>query len=143
MSRSQRFLLIAVAAVVAVGAFIALRPADDDESEPVPAATATTPAEAGGSETTPAPAPTTQRIRIRGGEPVGGKAEIVAEKGETVRFVVTSDAPHTVHLHGYDIAKAVAPGEPARYRFEASIEGIFEVELEDTGTPIAELRVEP
>jgi hypothetical protein len=60
-----------------------------------------------------------------------------------VRFTVTSDVAEEVHVHGYDILKEVAPGAPARFRFEATFEGIFEVELERSGEPILELRVEP
>ena len=151
MSRSTRFTLIAVAVVAVAVAFVALQPDDDEDSAQQPAGAAR--AEATGtapdgrttpSEAEPAPErPEVQRIAVRDGQPVGGLAEIEAEKGDTVRFTVTSDAPHEVHLHGYDISKDVARGGPARFRFEASIDGIYEIELEDTATPIAELRVEP
>lgn len=150
MERRQRLTLIALAAVIAVVAFVALRPDDEDESASTPAAetdttaTATTddsPATTG--ETTPKPRPQYVRIRVRDGKPVGGVKTIRARKGRTVRFLVQSDAPHEVHLHGYDISKSVAPGRAARYRFPAKIDGIFEIELEDIGEEIAALRVEP
>ena len=47
-----------------------------------------------------------------------------------------------MHLHGYDIFSDLAPGAPARIEFEANIDGVFEMELEDSVTPIAEVTVE-
>lgn len=40
-------------------------------------------------------------------------------------------------------ASLIGPGKRARYKFEATLEGIFELELEHAGVPIAELRVNP
>jgi heme/copper-type cytochrome/quinol oxidase subunit 2 len=80
---------------------------------------------------------------VRAGEPVGGVRKLRVEKGEEVRFAVTADVAEEVHVHGYELFEDVRPGRPARLRFEAGIEGIFEIELEGSHTPIAELRVEP
>ncbi len=66
----------------------------------------------------------------------GGAADIQVTKGDVVRIVVSADAPDDIHLHGYDIEKKVAPGQPARFRFRADVEGIFEIEshvAEDAG----------
>ncbi len=73
---------------------------------------------------------------------------IAVEKGDTVRLIVTSDASDEIHLHGYDITRTAAPGKPARFRFEANTEGVFEIEshtAEDAGRDplIARLVVEP
>ena len=38
---------------------------------------------------------------------------------------------------------SVAPGKTISFAFRATITGIFEIELEDAGEPIAELRVDP
>jgi hypothetical protein len=80
---------------------------------------------------------------VRGGEPVGGVREIEAEKDDTVHITVSSDTPQHIHLHGYDVIRDAGPGAPARFRFKTDLEGIFEIELEDPGVQIAELRVEP
>jgi len=48
-----------------------------------------------------------------------------------------------VHIHGYDITKNLAANETANVSFEASIPGIFEIELEHSGTPLGRLKVEP
>ena len=148
MSRQQRLGLIAAAVAVAVVAFVVARPGDDEDDEPAPAATQAQPPEtraqpAPEPEPEPEPAPEVTRIEVRGGEPVGGVTEIEARKGDTLRLTVSSDTPQHIHLHGYDVIKDAAPGAPARFRFRADLEGIFEIELEGPGVQIAELRVEP
>lgn len=148
MESRERLILVALAAVIAVAAFVALSPGGDDDETAGPAATqpsTTTGPETGPEpgETSVPPGPKPQYVRVRDGKPLGGVKTISVRKGQTVRFVVQSDAQHEVHLHGYDIGKRVAPGREARYRFRAEKDGIYEIELEDIGEPIASLRVEP
>jgi FtsP/CotA-like multicopper oxidase with cupredoxin domain len=92
--------------------------------------------------------PRSVRIALEAGEPEGGVEDITVTSGEVVRLIVTSDAPDEIHLHGYDIEHEAAPGQPARFRFEADIEGSFEIEshlAQDAGREplIATLVVEP
>jgi plastocyanin len=161
MSRNGRLALIVAALVVAVLAFVIASPGDDDEGGEQAAQT-TTQAETGGEETAPAeteteaetaepiepPEPEVTRISIRGGEVVGGPADITVKKGDVVRIVVAADAPDDIHLHGYDIEKPAAPAQPARFKVKADIEGSFEMEshvAEDAGRDplVARLNVEP
>jgi FtsP/CotA-like multicopper oxidase with cupredoxin domain len=155
MSQRNRALVALGAVLVLVIAFVLLRPGDDDTTNTTDNASATTtttaPTTTGpttSTETT-APAPVTKprpkvtTVRAVGLKPVGGIKTIKVNKGDTVRFTVTSDQPEHVHLHGYDVEKPVAPGKPARYVFTASIEGIFEVELEDSAVQLIKLRVDP
>jgi Cu/Zn superoxide dismutase len=86
---------------------------------------------------------TVPAIEIRGGEPVGGVADLEYDAGEQVRFEVTSDVADAVHVHGYDFLQVVPAGGTVSFDFPAEIEGIFEVELENRGTQIAELTVNP
>ena len=46
-------------------------------------------------------------------------------------------------MHGYDLMKDVEPGETITMSFKATITGIFEIEFEDAGEQIGELRVDP
>lgn len=145
MSRQQRFGLVALAVAVAVAAFVIARPGDDDGEPATTQAvqdTATADTQPAETETQPAE-PAATRIRVEAGQHAGGVEEIAVSTGDTVRLTVTSDAPQEVHVHGYDIIENAAPDSPARFRFEADIEGVFEVELEGAHTQIAELRVEP
>jgi hypothetical protein len=159
MSRNQRIGLVVLALVVAVVAFVIARPGDDDDNgseraaQTAPAQTQTGAADGTAetqAETEPAPPPKPEisRIRVRGGSVVGGVQRVEASKGDTVRIVVSSDAPDEIHLHGYDIYENAAPGQPARFVFRADIEGIFEMEshvAEDAGRDplLARLVVEP
>jgi len=87
--------------------------------------------------------PTIPTIVVKGGEPAEGILSLSFGEGEQIRFRVRSDRSEEVHVHGYDIAKDVPAGGQASFDFAAEIEGIFEVELENTGTQIAELEVTP
>jgi hypothetical protein len=82
-------------------------------------------------------------IVIRDGEPVGGIAELDYDAGERIRFEVESDVSDEVHVHGYDVMKDVDAGGSVSFDFPATIEGVFEAELEDRGEQILELRVNP
>jgi hypothetical protein len=82
-------------------------------------------------------------IIVRGGEPVGGVAELAVDAGADIRFNVSSDQAEEIHVHGYDIAQNVPAGGTTEFDFPADLEGIYEVELENLGVQIAELRVEP
>ena len=151
MSRQGRIGLVVATLVVLVVAFVVLSPGGDDE----PATTTTTPAaqtEPGTITSTattinpppPPPAPTFQRIRVKGGQPVGGVKTINANKGDRVRIQVSStDTTDEIHVHGFDKYGNVAPGRSARISFEANAEGIFEIELHGSGTQIGKLVVEP
>jgi hypothetical protein len=82
-------------------------------------------------------------IVVRDDEPVGGIQELEFDAGDEIRFRVSSDAAEEIHVHGYDVAEDVPAGGTVEFAFPAEIEGIFEVELEELGTQIAELRVNP
>ncbi|HEX5762029.1 MAG TPA: hypothetical protein VFY04_02800 [Solirubrobacterales bacterium] len=88
-------------------------------------------------------APRTPMIIVRGGKPVGGVEELDFEAGGTVRFAVHSDAPDELHVHGYDVERDLPAGRTVQVEFPASIEGIFEAELHESGEQIAELRINP
>jgi FtsP/CotA-like multicopper oxidase with cupredoxin domain len=144
---------VGAAVLIAVLAFVLLQPEDEDSSEQQAPAT-TTVTEQSGGQTAPDEPTTTEeqtttvevqaaRIRVQGGQPVGGVREIEVKKDDNVRLTVTADAPEHVHVHGYDLFADVAPGQAAGFRFRAANEGVFEIELEDSHVQIAELRVEP
>lgn len=153
MGRNQRIGLVVAALVVAVVAFvIASTGGDDDGGTRAQTGPATQTQTGTGTETqaeTPAPPkPEVTRIQIRGGEVVGGAPEIKVKNGDTVAIAVSADAPDDIHLHGYDIEKNVEPGQPARFRFKANLEGEFEIEshvAEDAGRDplVGTLIVEP
>jgi hypothetical protein len=82
-------------------------------------------------------------IVVKNGKPVGGIAQLTYNRGERVRFKVDSDVSDEVHMHGYDIMKDVSAGGSVSFDFPATIEGIFEAELEGRKEQILELTVNP
>ena len=123
MSRNRRLGLLALVVVVAVGAFLIAKPGSDDSKQ-----SATTSSSKTAATSDKAKAPTTQRVEIKSNKPVGGVHSLKFTKGSRVRFEVSVDSPHTLHLHGYNIEKEAKPGKPAVFTFTAKNEGLFELE---------------
>ena len=149
---------IAIVLAVAAGA-VALAGCGGDDGDVAettePAVTTTAPTETETetqaetettAETTPAPAkpkPTTVTIRVVGGVPQGGIARPKVTKGDRVVIVVRADAGESVHVHGYDVERAITPGKPVRLPITATIPGRFEVELHHPDAVLAVLTVNP
>ena len=96
-----------------------------------------------GSTSTAAPTPAAQTIRVVNGQPQGGVKTVSFKKGDQVVLKVQSDVADEIHVHGYDLMKDVEKGGSVTFNFKATIEGRFEVELENAGTQIANLEVTP
>jgi hypothetical protein len=149
MSRGTRIGLLAVAVVILVVAFLALRPSSENPETTADAPTATptltdTATPAPGATETPTPSPTPKPTVDPGPLLTGSKVvKIRVNKGETVRFRVRSPQDEEVHIHGYDIKKNVKAGQTVKISFKATIDGIFEIEFEGAAKQIAELRVDP
>ena len=84
-----------------------------------------------------------QTIVVKNGRPVGGIKELTYNKGEQILFKVESDVADEVHMHGYEIIKDVKAGGSVTFDFPATIEGVFEAELEGRKEQILELTVNP
>ena len=144
MSRTQRLSFLAIAAVIAIVAVVILTTAGgggDDEQEATSAQqTATpTPTDTAAAPDEPTPTPKPQPPLVTPGK----VTKLRFEQGDTVKFRVRSDVADHVHVHGYDLFQDVTPGKTITFSFPAEITGIFEIELEDRGEEIAQLRVDP
>ena len=146
MSRSQRLTFLAVAAAIAVVAVAVLLIAGgggDDEQQAgatatqAPTATPTEPAGTATPTATATPEPQPPLVTA------GKITNLRFKQGQTVAFRVRADTTDEVHVHGYDIGKEVDAGGSVGFDFPATIEGVFEVELESRGEQILELRVNP
>lgn len=141
MASSRARALVGVAAIAAaVLLFIVLSGGDDDS--PAPTTTAASGNADGGGGGEPSK-PTVPTIVVKDGEPVGGVQDLTFTSGDDIRFDVKSDTAAEVHLHGYDVMEDVEAGGEVSFDVPADIEGVFEVELEETATQIAEITVEP
>jgi hypothetical protein len=132
-----------VAALAALGAlFVVLPGGDDGGTDSAPPQPRSAQASSEGQPPEPQ-RPAIEQIVVRGGTPVGGVQRLEYARGERVRFAVRSNVVDEVHVHGFDISKDVAAGGSVQFGFPADIEGVFEVELEDSHIQIAELRIKP
>jgi hypothetical protein len=144
----KRILLAAGAVAAAIGLFLVLRPENDEPSTPtqptVPATTTgeTTTEETTAIPTTPTPPPPLVLV-VRDGRVAGGIKRPSVSRGTGVVVVVRADVEDELHVHGYDLMRDVAPGNPARIAFQATIAGVFEIELEQSHLLLAELEVQP
>jgi hypothetical protein len=85
-----------------------------------------------------------QTIVIKNGKPVGGIRQLTYNKGEQILFKVKVPFAEEVHLHGYDVMKEVEKGGGSvTFDLPASIEGVFEAELEGRKEQILEMTVNP
>jgi hypothetical protein len=148
-SNGSRIVALLVALAVIVALFFAFRGGDDDSTTATTEAvtTTTTTGEAGADDVPEEDLEVTEKavpgIEVVGGEPKGGVTELEYDKGDRIEFVVTSDADDEVHVHGYDVEEEVAAGKATRFDFVADLEGVFEVELHESGAQIAEITVNP
>ena len=108
-----------------------------------PATTSTPTSSTGSTSTATTPEPAVQTVRVVNGQPAGGIKTISYTKGDQIRLKVQSDTADEIHVHGYDLKKDVTAGGSVEFDFKATIEGRFEVELENAGTQIAMLEVDP
>jgi cytoskeletal protein RodZ len=167
LSGVQRAGIVLGAIAVLVIVFVVLRGGDDNggtsSSAPTTAAQSTSTAQStqstttgetetenesesetgSGSTSTAAPTPTAQTIRVVNGQPQGGVKTVSFKKNQQVVLKVQSDVADEIHVHGYDLKKDVEKGGSVTFNFKATIEGRFEVELENAGTQIANLEVTP
>ncbi len=151
-SRARIGIVVAAVVVLVVGFIIANGSGDDDKAKttadttavaPAPTDTAATDATATQATTATPAAPAVPTITVVNAKPQGGVKRITFTKGDTIKFTVKSDTADEIHFHGYDVHKDVKAGGSATFSVPAKIEGRFIVELEDHGTQIAEVEVDP
>jgi hypothetical protein len=130
MSRAQRLTFLGIAVIIAVVAGILLADGGGETEKaanPAPSATPSGTATATATATpTPKPKPKAPLLQA------GNERTLSFDEGDTVRFRVR-----------HDDKQELAPNRTETVSFKASITGIFEIELEHSGTLLAHLKVEP
>jgi len=81
-------------------------------------------------------------VQVAGGQVSGDTGRVPVAAGTEVTLSITSDVPDEVHLHGYDLEAELTPGTPAEITFDATVPGVFEVELHDAGTVLLTIQVQ-
>ena len=145
MSTGARLGILAAIIIAAVVVLVAVGGGSDKKSS-----TTTTTATAARTTTGTSSAPTATTgtppatvVVVKNAKPVSGVKKIEVNKGDQIKFVVKSDTADEIHVHGYDFHKDVPAGGQVAFSFPATIDGQFEVELENHKEQIAELTVQP
>ena len=115
-----------------------------DAAEPSSAASSTVDGATGSSAapTTPAaPAGTVLRVEVTGGQVSGDTGRVPVPLGNPVTVTITTDTPDEAHLHGYDVSADLPAGTPVDLTFDATVPGVFELELHEAGTVLLTLQV--
>jgi hypothetical protein len=112
-----------------------------------PSATASTAPASPSASAAPTPtAPPPPQVRaievaFAGGQVTGTSGREEVRLGEQVVLRFTSDVAEEVHVHGYDLEVALPAGGSAEIPVSATLPGVFEVELHESGKVLYQLRV--
>ena len=144
MSTGARLGILAGVIVVAVAALVIASGGSDGDKSTTPTTATSTGTAATTTDAQAKPAgPPPNVVVVKDGKPVGGIKAIKVKKGDQVRLVVKSDVADEIHIHAYNLHKDVDAGGTVSFNFPATIDGGFEIELEERKQQIAELTVEP
>lgn len=133
---TKTIITLVITVTILGGLFITLKPDSkteeaDTHAEPTASASVA-----------PSPSSNTFSFLVLGGR-VSAPEKFSVTQGSEVTIRVTADTADEIHLHGYDLSKPTAPGQPVELKFVAATAGRFEIELEKSGTPLGNLEVLP
>jgi hypothetical protein len=96
------------------------------------------------TSTVPETTTTAQAIDVTfEGGVVAGPGTVSVAVGDDVSVWVLTDTDAEIHVHGFDVFLEATAGVPIEIALTADVPGIFEVEIEETHTPLFELEVTP
>ena len=79
------------------------------------------------------PEPRTFDLAIRNNQLPSEQRTVRVRQGDEVTLRWTTDAPLTIHLHGYDIETLVSTGSAVVMKFSARATGRFPIEIHGRG----------
>jgi hypothetical protein len=80
-------------------------------------------------------------VQITDGKVSPAPRRVKVPQGATVRLLVTSDVADELHVHGYDVTKALSAGRQATLEFRADEAGLFGAELHEQELQLVQLEV--
>lgn len=140
---SSRAVVLVLAGWLALAGFACGDGDEPSESQP-PAATSgedMSPAPAESEPDKPGPEVTIVEVRVKSGRVRTARELVTVAQSALIKIEVTSDVSDEVHVHGYERKVEVEPGKKAVLKFHADLTGRFEIELEESGLLLFELRV--
>jgi hypothetical protein len=94
-------------------------------------------------QTAPDPAATVVTASVIAKKVTAPSRSVTVKVGSKVRVAITTDVADEVHVHTYDLKEDVAAGCTSAIDFVANIPGTVEVELEDAGLEVLEIKATP
>ncbi len=92
-------------------------------------------------EPNPAASPVTVAVSVRDGKVSPKPRRVEVPLGSTVELQITSDVDDEVHVHGFDVEKALDAGVTTTVKLQATEAGLFEVETHETELELLQLEV--
>ena len=83
----------------------------------------------------PAPQELTRALKLADGRLIPDQFQV--NQGDTLTLRIESDRPGSIHFHGYDIERELAPGSTAEFRFVADATGRFPITFHAAAEPNA------
>ncbi len=80
---------------------------------------------------------------VRDGRRASGPALITANAGEVLRLRVRSDQPDELHVHGYEVSRALPADHLVVVELPLTLSGRFDIELHAAHQVLAVLEVQP
>ena len=80
---------------------------------------------------------------VRNNEIASGNEIINLNEDDTVILTISSDVNEELHIHGYDTSVQLKSDIPVQLTFTASMSGRFPYELEESGTELGAIQVQP
>lgn len=93
------------------------------------------------TSSTSTPTATVIEATYAGGKVTTASPRVELSLGEEVVLRVTSDVDEEIHVHGYDLYEDIPAGGTGEVSFTADLPGAYEVELQQAGRPLVQLRV--
>ncbi len=90
--------------------------------------TSSPPAASSSSTSAPTPAGRTIEVTVKGRTVDPAPSTVSLGVGDQLTLVVTSDHDDTLHIHGFDIEKALSSGKPTSVTLTGKQPGVYEVE---------------
>ncbi len=139
-SKTNTFIFILLGAVLLGGLFYAFKPKEQATSNAIPSKQQQT-------QQSPVPTEVSNKkafdLVIENKQITSGEQTLAVNQGDAVTITVMSDEAEELHIHGYDNSVELVPNEKATLSFTADVSGRFPFELEQSGTEIGVIEVQP
>ncbi len=134
---------IVIGAIILGGLFFVFKPKTQNSITPNSQVTTGEKKESTRNEVTPQSNKKTFDLAIKNKQIVSGEQTLKVNQEDEVTIMITSDVADEFHLHAYDKIVKLEPNIQATLTFTANLSGRYPFELEQSGTELGFLEVQP